>query len=408
MIKIIIVSTYYDSYIKQFYGQHPELEMKSYAEQKAALDYDGFAWADFWSHAFRPLGYEVMEVVANIEPLQRAWARENGISFPSKTWLLELPFAQVIKFQPTILFLNDYVTFSYQWISELKKFCPSIRKVMGYCGPPLNNLEVYKAYDLVLSCIPEYVEHVRSEGFNSIHLQHCFEPRLLSRLSSARTSNIDLSFVGSIIRASSFHFERERILLALTSQIPLQIYSPNSDVTWKDKLKTMAKAMVYDIMGTLKRMKVPQSALASLPKIGKAAQWTERPQSQVLPRLRPFMRPAIFGLEMFQTLRNSKITLNIHGDNSPRFASNMRLFEATGVGTCLVTDWKENLGELFIPDEEVVTYRSVEECIEKVKWLMDYSKEREAIAKAGQDRTLRDHTFTRRAQQLDSIIRARL
>ena len=43
----------------------------------------------------------------------------------------------------------------------------------------------------------------------------------------------------------------------------------------------------------------------------------------------------------------------------------MRLFEATGSGACLVTDWKENLGELFEPDVEVVTYRSVAECVKK-------------------------------------------
>ncbi|MFM6368666.1 MAG: glycosyltransferase, partial [Dolichospermum sp.] len=67
--------------------------------------------------------------------------------------------------------------------------------------------------------------------------------------------------------------------------------------------------------------------------------------------------------------------------------------------------WKDNLPELFEPEKEVVTYKSVEECIEKVKWLLDHPQEREAIAKAGQVRTLRDHTFDKRAIQLDQIIR---
>jgi spore maturation protein CgeB len=86
----------------------------------------------------------------------------------------------------------------------------------------------------------------------------------------------------------------------------------------------------------------------------------------------------------------------------------MRLFEATGVGTCLITDWKDNLHDLFEPDREVVTYRSPQECVEKVKWLLEHPQEREAIAQAGQARTLKDHTFDQRAIELDYIIRREL
>jgi spore maturation protein CgeB len=86
----------------------------------------------------------------------------------------------------------------------------------------------------------------------------------------------------------------------------------------------------------------------------------------------------------------------------------MRLFEATGVRTCLLTDWKENLSELFEIDREVVTDKSVNECIEKVEWLLENPQERELIAKAGQARILKDHTFAQRAVQLDEIIRKAL
>ena len=108
---------------------------------------------------------------------------------------------------------------------------------------------------------------------------------------------------------------------------------------------------------------------------------------------------------MFQVLRDSRISFNSHIDISPRSASNMRLFEATGVGSCLITDWKENLSDIFEPESEVVTYRSAEECVEKVRWLLDHPKEREQIAAQGQARTLKDHTFARRAELLDELLR---
>jgi spore maturation protein CgeB len=86
----------------------------------------------------------------------------------------------------------------------------------------------------------------------------------------------------------------------------------------------------------------------------------------------------------------------------------MRLFEATGVGTCLLTDWTENLGELFEPEREVATFRDAKECVERIRWLLAHPEEREAIARAGQARTLRDHTYRHRAAGLDLLVRQAL
>jgi spore maturation protein CgeB len=120
------------------------------------------------------------------------------------------------------------------------------------------------------------------------------------------------------------------------------------------------------------------------------------------------MLPAVFGLEYFQVLKDSRITLNVHADTSPVYASNMRLFEATGVGSCLLTDWKTNIGELYQPDVEVVVYRSAEEAVEKARWLSEHPLEGEEIAAAGARRTLASHTFHHRAAQIDDIIRDEL
>jgi spore maturation protein CgeB len=82
----------------------------------------------------------------------------------------------------------------------------------------------------------------------------------------------------------------------------------------------------------------------------------------------------------------------------------MRMFEATGVGSCLLTEHMDRMAELFEPDKEVVTYKSAEECVEKALYLLDNRAERAAIARAGQDKTLRDHNFTVRAHELDEFI----
>ena len=107
---------------------------------------------------------------------------------------------------------------------------------------------------------------------------------------------------------------------------------------------------------------------------------------------------------MFQKLSDSKISFNIHGDLAKNQAGNMRMYEVTGVGTCLLTDWKEVINDYFEPDYEIVTYKSKEEALKKVNYLLNNPKEREKIAINGQKRTLRDHTLKKRVEKVNEII----
>lgn len=75
------------------------------------------------------------------------------------------------------------------------------------------------------------------------------------------------------------------------------------------------------------------------------------------------------------------------------------------MGTCLLTDWKPDIHLLFEPDREVATFRSGEECVEKALWLLDHPDQREAIARAGRARTLREHRFEDRAPVLAAVLR---
>jgi len=402
-MKIIIITTVYKSYWNAFYFRHIDLHRNSYADQKQILYYDAFGWADFWSYALRPLGYEVMEVIANIPSLQKAWAQENNVAFNSD-WVLKIPFEQVRKFQPTVLFMDDYATFSESWLKELKAACPSIRLVIGWCGAPFQNEKVFGEYDLVLSCIPELVEQFRAMGHWSEHLNHAFEPRILERIDLTIKPDIDFSFIGQINRNNQYHLQRDQILEQISYSLPIQIFSPTAMLTWEDEAKTILKRSLYGILRSLKNMGIPEHRLTQIPKVGKFATLTNRPLSSVNPRLKPFIKPAVFGLEMYQTLRRSQLTFNSHIALSAHSASNMRMFEATGVGTCLITDWKENIKTLFEPDQEVVTYQSAAECIEKIRWLLDHPQERQAIAQAGQNRTLKHHIFADRAEKLDALI----
>jgi spore maturation protein CgeB len=73
-----------------------------------------------------------------------------------------------------------------------------------------------------------------------------------------------------------------------------------------------------------------------------------------------------------------------------------------------LTDNKENLGELFDLNTEVVVYNSIEDCIEKVKWLIEHDDERKKIALCGQQKTLKLHTIENRCRTIIDIINREL
>jgi spore maturation protein CgeB len=111
---------------------------------------------------------------------------------------------------------------------------------------------------------------------------------------------------------------------------------------------------------------------------------------------------------MLNKIAGYKIGINIHGGVAEEYAANIRMFEVTGAGSCLVTDHKTNIHDLFEPDKEIVTYRSTEECIEKIKWLLNNPSTLQEIARAGQERTFKEHTVENRVGYLDEIIRQHL
>jgi spore maturation protein CgeB len=78
----------------------------------------------------------------------------------------------------------------------------------------------------------------------------------------------------------------------------------------------------------------------------------------------------------------------------------MRLFEATGVGAFLLTDFKDNLHTLFAPDREVGVWRSTDDCLAAIGDALADNNRRADIARAGQARTMAQHTYRHRTQEI--------
>lgn len=399
------ITTNYPAYLRQFYHARPELVAQPYATQHAALMWDAYGWADFWSNALAGFGYEVNEIVSNGESMQKAWAREHGFNYNEHNWLFEITTAQVKAFRPEVLFFTDYFTYPAAYIRHLKSECPSIRLVLGWCGAPYTDASVFAEYDIVLSSVPELVSIFRRDGHRCEQINHAFEARVLERIEKA-DANVDFAFLGSIAKQSKFHNWRESLILNLLQNSSLKIWIDTSTLSWQQRSGVLLRQWAFDVVQIANRAGVSDAVLTGLPVVGRVRQWKARPSlpPRLDPRIVRVARPPLFGLAMYQQLQRSRISLNTHIDISSTYASNQRLYEASGVGSCVLTDFKSNLSEFFEPDLEIVTYKNWEECIEKVNYLLAHEDLRQSIAQAGQRRTLRDHSFAFRAVQLNQII----
>lgn len=90
----------------------------------------------------------------------------------------------------------------------------------------------------------------------------------------------------------------------------------------------------------------------------------------------------------------SKIVFNI----SIKDDINMRVFETLSTKSFLLTNWVPTLEELFKDGVHLVTYKTIDEAIEKAKYYIAHDDEREAIAQAGFDEVRSKHTFTHRCR----------
>lgn len=319
----------------------------------------------------------------------------------TQTTLQEIALAQTKYFKPDILWYDHHDS---ELLSRIRAEVSSLSLVIGWTGSAIPVTDVWRHMDIVLSCAPESVLRLKNIGIRSEQLHHGFDARINNRL-KCHKKELDFSFIGQLVRSSQFHLEREQLLLKLAHEVGISIFSPSAEFGVVDDLRSHVMSLFWEFNSACKKFQIPETIISKIPLLGRVSKWQSKPLCPVNHELKPYIRPGVYGLEMFQVLRDSKIVLNAHADSSPHFASNMRLFETTGVGTCMLVDWKENLKDLFDIDREVVSYKSVSECLEKANWLMDHPAECEAIGKAGQSRTLTEHTYMNRALVLDEIIR---
>jgi spore maturation protein CgeB len=393
------VSSMYPGYLTSFHANHPEIADLPYDESSKLILEETTEFAGAYTKNFRKLGVNVRCTITNDLVLKNKWLSENKTKSGSPA---DLVFDQVKSFNPDVLWLEDLSCINTSLLRRIRNEIKSVRLIIAYHCAPYNQsvLEKLKAVDFVFTCTPGIRQDLENQGIRSFMVYHGFDAETLSRLKlSGESAREKFIFSGSLFPGNDYHNQRIQFIERLLREdLGLSLY-----VNLEKSYKISIKRTIHLLSRISEKM--------HLEKITRHIPVFEYGKSPVLgysDKLLKSNHSPLFGINMYDLFNRSDIVLNMHVGVAGEFAGNMRMFEVTGVGSCLLTDNKKNLGDLFDIDNEIVVYDSVEDCIEKVKWLIDHEVERKIIASAGQKKTLEKHTVENRSRSIFDIITSEL
>jgi spore maturation protein CgeB len=367
---------------KQKYLAQLKSEKKKYGEIKNKLVIGEAQWS--WEKAFKNLGHQVKIFRYNISSLyslkldyifeeykknnfKRIWALFDKIKtrFPNLSFDISLRNKKLLRqidgFKPDIFIISggsDYI--SVETIKKIK-YEYGIKVVLTHgMSPALTATYTEKKlaphYDLI--AVNDFYHAIswKELGGNAIALPvSACDPDIHKRYELSeeekREYGCDVCFVGSLY-PESFYKERIKILEELT-EFDLGVWTPNKREILKNRV------------------------------------------------LNNFYRGEAYGEKMLKIFNASKIVLNLHG-HSMQYGGNLRTFEIAGCGAFQLID--RYYKEWFEEGKEIVSFQDIRDLKEKIEYYLDRPTDRERIAKAGQERAYRYHTYKKRMEKLIPII----
>ncbi|BFH67247.1 spore maturation protein [Paenibacillus dendritiformis] len=119
--------------------------------------------------------------------------------------------------------------------------------------------------------------------------------------------------------------------------------------------------------------------------------------------------------ETSDTYNGSKIVINMHRRhddetvnqnriNISAASPNPRTFEICACATLQLTDVRSDVSKFYTPGQEIETYSSPQEMLAKIDYYLSHEQERRDIALRALARTMRDHTYAHRLNQVLTTI----
>ena len=362
-MKFFQFAKFYDPYLNQFYRERPELHTADYESLLRALLDDAFSCGMLYGNCMQARGYEGRLVIPNFEPAQRAWAYEHGcLGLWDDNWRVRIVKEQIDRFKPDVLFATHSVDeYDSKFIRALSGK-PAL--TIAWRAASISADTDYSEYDLLLSSDPGCRRQGLAQGARSAcHFLPGFPIGVSKRLEHV-PKEVDISFSG---QWTPEHKTQNEYLKAVGK----------ATLGWQGGF-----SLAYYLAGT-----PPEQLPAAVAMYNHGARW---------------------GLSMFTVLKQARIAINAIKDIAQGGSASIRQFETTGVGTFLLTEYHDSLREFFEPGQEIETFRSEGEQLEKIRYYLDHPEQRDAIAARGQARCHTAHSMEARMAWFDEIVKEAL
>jgi spore maturation protein CgeB len=112
----------------------------------------------------------------------------------------------------------------------------------------------------------------------------------------------------------------------------------------------------------------------------------------------------IWGVDKTKAICGAAVSLNPHHPLNDIRGTQSRTFDIAACGGFQLSEYKEDMEDLFKIGEEIICYRTIDELRKLLKYYLLHPDERREISLAGQKRVLKDHTYDERARQLLEIV----
>lgn len=387
------------------YRKYAWLRFAEYNVQLSTMLDESYSTHSAWQSVLKRRGHECLTCLAGTLPLEESWVAENGRAsrrIPS-SW--QVVIEQVARFQPDIVYCNTSNDYSTGFTDAIRCHVKSVQAIIGYAGSYTFDAQRLSKYDAVITCSHDLEEIMQEHGLNVFYIPHAFDSnvdRLIGPLSAPQVNKV--VFSGNLVRRGGLHLDRERLLKAVVAQLPIAIYTQAGEqspfnvlLDWGIKKIASDCSKALTALPLTRELANRSFALRRLSKMD----LTRSPWLSA--ELRRVFHPPVLGLDSYRIYRSYAVTLNHSGEF--KTAENLRLFEATGVGACLLTDWKPNLPKYFDVDREIVTFNCSAECVEKARWLLSHPVQAQSIGAAARKKCLSHHTFECRVDEFESVLR---
>jgi len=356
-----------------------------------------------WPKYLKEYQYESIMICRNNYHEQQTWCKENDYITSSNDIEFEIVAEQTARFKPDILFIFGASYFATNnRLGYLLDKVQSVRKTVCWYGAPETNINIFKDYDLVLTNSYYLRDKIHKHNIHSEQINHAFEPKTIRYINNTVNRINQICFIGSMLPYNSWHQGRIKSIQKLASSIDVQLYCDLDFLSLYDRFKRKYIDKRHQLCKILHRY-FPENKI-----------FTKYSNINILPQYQSFIKipkkslhNPLYGLQMYQELSKYLVSFNNHIQETGDYACNMRLFEATGVGCCLLTDHKKEIVNLFKIDNEIVTYKTNEEAIDKAKYLLQNPTETLAIGQAGQKKTMLKHNTHNQVNHLSELLSIR-